>query len=600
MTKKHTYPIIIILVVVCLISYSRILGNDFINFDDNVYLTENNHVRSGLNLETVQWAFTAVVSSNWHPLTLLSHALDWSMFGDKAGGHHFVNLLLHIAGVLLLFLFLNKTTKSLWPSAFIAALFALHPLRVESVAWAAERKDVLSMAFGLATIYAYSFYAEKQQTSQYILCLVLFALGLMAKPMLVTLPFLLLLLDYWPLERWKKENSPLIVTNESKIISLKKKDRRLKSQPVKQTIPVSTKDQPTISRLFWEKTPFFLLAIISSAITVWAQNKGGALAPLDRLPFFERLMNAVVSYAAYLGKIFWPVDLAVFYPYRYNLSSGEFLLSAILIIAISIVVILYIRKLPFLFVGWFWYLGTLVPVIGLVQVGRQAMADRYTYLPSIGIGIMIVWGLMSLLPKEKLQKIILIPLAAITIILLAVITWRQCGYWKNSIELFRHALNVTENNYLAHDSLGVALDATGKHQEAILHYRSSIKINPDQANAYYNLASALKDQGNMEEAVKYLRETLRINSSYRNAHNKLGIILEKYFRNYDEAIYNYQQELEIQPDEAGVHYNLGIALAKKGMLKDAEQHFYRAISLNPDNNIAREALRITQEMIQKN
>ncbi len=594
--EKYTYLIIIILIIACAAAYGRILSNEFINFDDPVYIIENQHIKSGFSVETVKWAFTAVVSSNWHPLTLLSHTLDWSLFREHAGGHHLVNLLLHIFNVILLFLFLNKITKNLWPAAFAAALFALHPLRVESVAWAAERKDVLSMFFGLLTLYAYAFYVEKPRVSKYILCLILFMLALMSKPMLVTLPFVLLLLDYWPLERWKKETKATNEENRVKVVQVKKKGKQYKTQFIKQNISVPAKEQPTISQLLWEKVPFFILAIISSIVTVWAQQTGGALVSFQGLSFPERFMNAVVSYVLYLRKTFWPVDLAIFYPYQHALPLWQFLGSLLILLLISVVVILYIRKLPFLFVGWFWYLGTLIPVIGLVQVGAQSIADRYTYLPSIGIGIILAWGLISLLPKERLQRIILIPLAVIIIILLTALTWRQCGYWKNSITLFNHALNVTTDNYLAHDCLGVALDVTGKHQEAVSHYRDSIKINTNYANAHYNLAGSLKDQGIMEEAMQQYRETLYLNRYYKNAHNVLGLILEMYYKKIDEAIYHYRLELKIQPDNPGVHFNIGLALAKNNELKEAEEHLRISLKLQPDYREAHQALKLLMDI----
>ncbi len=287
MKKKYTYLIVIFLIVASCAAFGRIAGNDFINYDDNIYITENNHIKSGINSESIKWAFTAVVVSNWHPLTLLSHMLDWNLFGANASGHHLVSLLLHIGAVIFLFLFLNKTTNNIWPSAFAAAFFALHPLRVESVAWAAERKDVLSMFFGMASIYAYAFYAENSKLSKYFLCLILFALALMSKPMMVTLPFVLMLLDYWPLKRWQKALAA----------------------PVESRFKLAGK-------LIWEKIPFIFLTIVFSIVTFWAQNKGGAVVPMEYLPFLKRIANAIVSYVAYLEKIFWPVNLAVFYPYE--------------------------------------------------------------------------------------------------------------------------------------------------------------------------------------------------------------------------------------------------------------------------------------------
>lgn len=590
MDKKYKYLAVILLIVFSLIAFGRIMGNDFINFDDDQYITENNHIKSGINSESVKWAFTAVVCANWHPLTLLSHAIDWSMFKEHAGGHHFVSLLLHIGAVLLLFFFLNKTTKRLWPSAFVAALFALHPLRVESVAWAAERKDVLSMFFGLAAIYAYAYYAEKPQLSKYFLCLILFALSLMAKPMLVTLPFVLLLLDYWPLYRWQRALKPEIppVMNNKALMKEKSGKRKASAKP--ETLSIKQSNKEYIGPILWEKIPLIVLAVLSSILTVWAQNR--ALASLQKFPFPERIANAIVSYVAYLGKFFWPVDLAVFYPYSHSFPIWQVFAAAVVLLIISFIAFYLRKKAPFLLVGWLWYIGTLIPVIGLVQVGAQAMADRYTYLPSIGIGIMLTWSIVYLLPKGKVGKIVLWSSAMIVIIILTALTWQQCGYWKNGVTIFSRALQVTENNYLAHDSLGVALDADGKHQEAFYHYKSSIKIKSDYANAYYNLAMTFKDRGNIEEAENNFREVLRINPHFRDANNNLGIILEMYHKKYDEAIYHYRQELKIQPDNFGTHYNLGIALAQKGEREEAIKHFQMAVYLNPEYAAARQWLQM--------
>ncbi|MGV8058038.1 MAG: tetratricopeptide repeat protein [Smithellaceae bacterium] len=598
MNKKYAY-FITLLLIASLIAFGQILGNNFINFDDNEYIIENNHIKSGLNAATVKWAFTSVVSGNWHPLTLISHTLDWSLFKDHAGGHHFISLLLHIGSALFLFLFLNKTTQAFLPSAFVAALFALHPLRVESVAWAAERKDVLSMFFGLATLYAYALYVEKNKLSKYFLCLLLFALGLMAKPMLVTLPFVFVLLDYWPLGRWQKALATAKVQAATSDRLEKKKIKQRKAdyiQEKKISSPVINRS-PLVRSLLWEKVPFFVLGVVSSILTIWAQNK--SIISLQKLPFAERVNNAIVSYVAYLGKFFWPVDLAVFYPYSHSFPIWQVSGAAAILLIISFAVFYFRRRAPFFLVGWLWYLGTLVPVIGLVQVGRQAIADRYTYLPSIGIGIMLTWGIVYFLPQEKLRKVILLPAAGIVLSVLTILTWQQCGYWKNSITLFSHALQATKDNYLAHDSLGVALDAEGKHQEAMEQYKSAIKINPDYANAYYNLASAFKDQKNIVEAEKNFRETIRINPGDSDAHNNLGIILEQHYKKYDDAIYHYRQALKKQPDNFGVHYNMGLTLVQKGSLEEAIKHFRTAVYLKPDYEPARQMLRLTIEEMQK-
>ncbi len=584
MDKKYKYFIVIFLIVFSFIAFGRILGNDFVNFDDNVYITENNHIKAGLNSATINWAFSAVVSSNWHPLTLLSHVLDWSLFGANASGHHLVNLLLHIGSVLFLFFFLEKTTKSLWPSAFVAALFALHPLRVESVAWAAERKDVLSMFFGMATLYVYALYVEEQKLVRYFLCLILFALGLMAKPMLVTLPFVLMLLDYWPLGRWPKALAPVKVPAAVSGRSEKKKTKQRRADSAKEkkiSTPLTSRSS-TIRSLLWEKAPFIFLTIVSSIVTIWAQSKGGALVSVQKLPFAERVVNAIVSYVSYLGKIFWPVDLAVFYPYEDPFLQLPVAGALLILIAITIIVIYTIKKLPFLFVGWFWYLGTLIPVIGLVQVGAQAMADRYTYLPSIGIGIMLIWGIVYLLPKEKLRKIILIPAAVIVLAVLTFLTWQQSGYWKNSVSLFNHALEATKNNYMAHTNLGIALAEEGKNNQAIAHYLAAIDINPHHANSHSNLGVALAAEGKNEEAIEHYLTAIKINQDHYSAHSNLGVALAAEGKN-EEAIEHYLTAIKINQDYDDAHYNLANLLTKQGKIEEAIGHYRETIKINPYN-----------------
>lgn len=598
MNKKYKYFIVIFLIVFSLIAFGRILGNDFINFDDNKYITENNHIKDGINAKSIKWAFTTSYFSYWHPLTWLSIMLNWSLFGANASGHHLVSLLWHIGSAILLFLFLSKTTGSLWPSAFVAALFALHPLRVESVAWATECKDVLSMFFGMATLYAYAYYAEKPQISKYFLCLLLFALALMSKPMLVTLPFIMLLLDYWPLGRWQKALNPVNIPVPVNVKSVKKKKRHKHAVPTEKKLSMHVKKRTyLIGNLLWEKVPFFFLALVLSIGLIGQQQSVGGIASLQQIPFSDRIMNTIVSYVAYLGKTFWPVDLAVFYPYKHSFPIGQVLGASLLLLGISIIVVYLARRTPFLTVGWFWYLGVLFPVNGLINVHptAPAMADRFTYLPSIGIAIMLTWGVIYLLPKEKLRKIIIIP-AMMILAALTFLTWQQCSYWKNSISLFNHTLRSTKNNYLAHTNLGVALDAEGKNDQALAHYLSALKINPLYDKAHYNLAMAFKEQGNIEASFKHFQETLLSNPNFPDAHNNIGIILEKYFKKYDEAIYHYEQELKIVPNNPGTHFNLGIALAIKGNLKEAAEHFRRAIDLKPDYEDARRALKLALEM----
>ena len=486
-----------------------------------------------------------------------------------------------------MFFFLEKTTKSLWPSAFVAVLFALHPLRVESVAWAAERKDVLSMFFGMAALYVYAGYVEERKLSGYFLCLILFALGLMAKPMLVTLPFVLMLLDYWPLGRWPKTLAAVAVPATASAKSGKKKIKQRRADSAKEqkiSTPL-TSSSSIIRSLLWEKAPFIFLTIVSGIMTIWAQSKGGALISVQKLPFSERVVNAIVSYVSYLGKIFWPVDLAVFYPYEQSLPSWQVFGAVFILLGISIAVIYTVKKAPFLFVGWFWYLGTLVPVIGLVQVGNQAMADRYTYLPSIGIAIMLVWGILYLLPREKLRKIILIPAAIIILAALTFLTWRQSGYWKNSIELFNHALQVTKANYLAHNNLGVALAEEGKNDQAVTHYLAAIDINPHHADSHSNLGVALAAEGKNEEAIAQYLAAIKINQDHYSAHSNLGVALAAQGKK-EEAIAHYLEAIKINPDYADAHYNLANLLLKQGQIDQAISHYLEAVKINPDHDNA--------------
>ncbi len=527
MNKKYFYPVLVLLVLTIFIAFGRVTGNDFINFDDNRYITENHNVRAGLNCQSISWAFTAIVVSNWHPLTLLSHMLDWSLFGGNAGAHHLVSLLLHIGSVILLFLFLYKTTHQLWPSAFAAAFFALHPLRVESVAWAAERKDVLSMFFAMAALYTYAFYAETRKISKYLLCLILFALALMSKPMMVTLPFVLLLLDYWPLKR-------LDVFSTVHDNMLRK-----------------------TGKLLSEKIPFFILTAVAVFIAYRTHDAEGAASPFGFAPISTRCANALISYYVYLEKTFWPTNLAVYYPYDLNFAWGKIALPVIIIFLITTCVFYHLKKLPFLFVGWCWYLGTLIPVIGLIQVGSQAMADRYTYLPSAGISIMLAWLLPIFFQDTGFRKKILLPAAIIPLVLLSCFTWRQCGYWKNSITLFRHALQVTENNYIAHNHLASALLKENRFDQALYHYGEAVRIHPLYAHAYLNRGMAHYLFGSKQNALNDFREAIRYipqTMEFAAAYNNLGATYTD-LGQYPSAIISYNQAIHLKPDYADAYNN---------------------------------------------
>jgi tetratricopeptide (TPR) repeat protein len=511
MNKRYTYLIIVLLVIACLAAYGRILGNDFVNYDDNRLITENNYVQTGFDAKSVKWALTNASLEYWHPLTWLSIMLEWRLFGTNASFYHLVSLLLHIGAVLFLFLFLNKATKRLWPSAFVAALFALHPLRVESVAWASEHKDVLSMFFGMATLYAYAQYVEKSRISKYIICLILFTLSIMSKPTLVTLPCVLLLLDYWPFERWPKPFTPV---NVSAIEG-------------KMAAPAKSRSQ-VIAHLLWEKAPFFLLSMLLGIMLIGQLRTDNYMIPLQRLSFSDRIMNTIVSYVAYLDKILRPADLACFYPYSF-LQLWQVIGAAFVLLAISVAVVYLVKKTPFLAVGWFWYLGALFPVSGLLQAGAQAMADRYTYFPFIGIAIMAAWGILFLIQREDTRKKILFPAAIAALSIMAVFTWQQCGYWKNSIVLFNHALQVTKDNVRAHNNFALALFAEGKIKEAIDHYNKAIRLKPDNLEAYNNRGIAYTTLGQ-----------------------------------YQMAIEDYNKAIRMKPDDADSYFNRGFVYFKQG------------------------------------
>ena len=464
--NRQSRVIYLVLIVITFALFSRVLSSDFINFDDGTYITENPMVQNGLTSTSVVWAFTSGYASNWHPLTWISHMVDCQLYGLNPQGHHLTSLLFHIFNVLLLFLVLRNITGAVWRSAVVAALFAWHPLHVESVAWVAERKDVLSTFFWLLTMLAYARYAEESKVQSpkskvyYGLALVCFALGLMAKPMLVTLPFLLLLLDFWPLRRIydpdaKACGAGLRFTIYEPTDLQTASSFKAPSGPL--ASPTSHKSQITYRKLILEKVPFLLLAIASSVVTFLVQKTGGAVASLEALSFGQRIANALVSYIRYLGKMVWPRDLAVFYPIHHAWAAWQWAGAGLLIVAISVLAIAMIRQRPYFSVGWFWYLGTLVPVIGLIQVGGQSMADRYTYMPLVGIFIIFSWGMADLLGRGQLRRMNL-AWAVIVPVLVAclMVTRSQTSYWKDSITLFRHAIAVTTDNTLAHVDLGRA------------------------------------------------------------------------------------------------------------------------------------------------
>lgn len=483
-----------------LLLYAPARTNDFVNYDDPDYVTSNSHVHAGLTPAGIKWAFTTGHASNWHPLTWLSHMMDCQFYKLNPAGHHSTNILFHSTNVILLFQLLRMMTGRIWPAAFVAALFGWHPLHVESVAWISERKDVLSTFFWLLTLMAYSRYVKESGREDgrnklfYGLALLFFALGLLSKPMVVTLPCVLLLLDFWPFQRlnlnFKIENKPWILL---------------------------------------EKIPFLILSVASCVATYFVQDKGGAVAQIAVLPLGDRIANAFVSYLRYVGKMFLPNDLSVLYPHPGKWPVG-ILISGILFVVIgSVLAAWFGRERRYLAVGWFWFLGTLVPVIGLVQVGIQSMADRYSYIPHIGLFIMVAWGVADLSSKWKDRTALLTMAGGITLISCLLLTWNQEKHWKNSLTLFGNAVRVTKDNYLAFNNLGYFLDHDGKVDEAMTNYQRSLEINPN----------------------------------YDEARNNLGLIMAKKGR-YEDAIMHYQMALRVNPNRVEVLNNLGNALSEKG------------------------------------
>jgi Flp pilus assembly protein TadD len=490
--------------------------------------------------------------------------LDFELYGLNPKGHLVTNVLLHIVNTILLLLLLKRMTGSLWRSGFVAALFALHPLHVESVAWVAERKDVLSTLFWMLTMWAYVRYVECRGTKRYLLILLSVALGLMAKPMLVTLPFVLLLLDFWPLARFRLDKSAEEKEARTGLVSRFKEKKAL------------------FFRLVWEKAPLFALAGASSVATFLAQRVGGAVVAWDKFPLNIRVTNALASYVKYMVKMIWPTDLAFFYPHPgANLLTWQIVGAGVLLLCITVLIVRAALQRPYLIMGWLWYLGTLVPVIGLVQVGGQAMADRYTYVPLIGLFIIIAWGIPELVGKWKHKRVFLAISSTAVLIGLMVCTWLQVGTWRNSVALFEHALSVSPQNHVAHNNLGLELAKEGKTKEAVYHYSEAVRIRPTYDGAHNNLGHILQRQGRLAEADVHLREALRLNPKSAAAHNNLGIVLERQGR-LEEAISHYNEALRLKPDHVKAYNNLGIALARQGRLEEAILRFSEALRINPN------------------
>ena len=625
-TRKQLSAVICLaLALVTAALYWPMLHHDFICLDDDSYLVSNPQVNKGLTWAGVVWAFQSGYAANWHPLTWISHMLDCELFGLNPGGHHLTNLLFHVANTLLLFLWLKQITGALWRSAMVAALFAWHPLHVESVAWASERKDVLSAFFWMLTLIAYTRYAQRVTSGKwqvtgtdstpppairhpplfYWLALFFFACGLMSKPMAVTLPFVLLLVDFWPLKRFSRF-----------------------------TFHVSHSEQPSTEstvRLICEKLPFFALTLAESVVTFRVQKSAGAVWSAGAVPFHSHLENALLSYVRYLSKSFWPVDLAVLYPYHMHCPAGLVIVAALLLALWSGLFLWRARQNPYLPVGWFWFLGTLVPAIGIVQVGSQSIADRYMYLPSIGLFILVVWSVDDFLNWRPHWRRIATVAGAAALAGCLVSTRMQLGYWQNNLKLLNHTLAVTTDNYSIDNAMGLALEQAGRKDDAIIWYGRAIQIAsnyppaqynlgmallkrnwpapaaehlaiaarlaPDEPGAHYALGQALLATGRRNDAMAQFTETLRLDPGYADAHNKLAMIFVNEGKTND-AIAHFSEAVRLRPKDSQMRFNLGLALLDSHRPAEAAVQFSEELRLAPDETKAH--FRLAQALQQQN
>jgi protein O-mannosyl-transferase len=554
--------ICLFLTATSLMLFYQTIDFDFVNYDDPDYITNNRQVQGGITFQNVIWAFTTTHAANWHPLTWLSHMLDVEIYGMHPGGHHATNLLFHIANSLLLFFIFKKMTGAIWPSAFIAAVFALHPLHVESVAWISERKDLLSAFFFLLTLRSYISYVGRQTLARYFWVVLFFALGLMSKPMLVTLPFVLLLMDLWPFHRYGYQ---------------------LTAQQA------GLKPGQSLFRLVGEKIPLFFLAALSSAITFYAQQHGGAVRSLETIPFSSRIANTLVAYVGYMAKMIFPAHLAFLYPHPVMIPGWKVGGAIFILALITLITVYTIKNRPYFFVGWFWFLGTLVPVIGLVQVGNQAMADRYTYIPLIGLFVVIAWGVSDLSAKWRYQKTLLAGIAGLVIVLFMGVTWRQAGFWKDSVTLFERAIKVTSDNFIAHYNLANVLAKQGHMDEAVGHYQQTISIKPNFADAYINLGNVYQMQGRSSDAMDQYLQALKLKPDNPGVHYNLGLIYTKQ-DDMDSAVMHFQKAIRLKPDYEDAYFKLGVALFQKNDVDGAMNNFEAVLRINPDNAAARKNL----------
>ncbi len=559
--RRAEIYICVLLIAVVVAVYWPVQGYEFLNYDDDVYVTDNYRVLSGFSWDGLGWAFSTFHGANWHPLTWLSLMFDAQLFGLNAGGYHWTNVLIHALSTVVLFLVLYRMTGALWRSWIVAALFGLHPLHVESVAWVAERKDVLSGFFWMVTLWMYAVYAERVGWWRYLLVVLFFVLGLLSKPMVVTLPFVLLLLDYWPLGRYERSSWWVLIR---------------------------------------EKLPLIVLSAASSVITVLAQGKGQAISSLDALPFMRRLANALVSYVVYLRKLFVPVDLAVFYPYPQKFPLYEVLGAFLFLGVITYLAWRFRREAPYAVTGWLWYLGTLVPVIGLVQVGSQALADRYTYLPLIGIFLLLAWGVHSGITVLRIPKIFNYPAGALLLSVMIIFTSNYLPCWENGITLSRRTLQTIGDNSGTYNNLGNALARKGYLDEAVIHYQAALRLKPDYPDAMMNLGNVLLQKAKYSEAIEKYEDVLNIVPGYIKARFNLAIACAA-AGDEESAERHYLEIIRNNPSIAPAYNNLGIIYARKDRFEEAARLFRMALMLNDRYEEARSNLDVVLRQInQKN
>jgi tetratricopeptide (TPR) repeat protein len=521
-SPKKQIIIYIFLALVTLAVYWQVNQYDFVIVDDPMYIIENHHIQSGFTWEGITWAFGIRNAAFWHPLTWMTFMLDYQLYGLNASGYHVTNIILHMLTTLLLFWLFHRMTKALWPSAFVAAFFALHPLHVESVAWVTERKDVLCAFFWMLTLCLYVYYTEKPHIKRYLFVLFSFVCALLSKSMAITLPAVMILLDYWPLSRFRRK----IESGNGNLFLWQLKEKLL----------------------------FFLLSVVFSVITFNAQK--GLSIDYPTFTMNSRIANALVSFVVYLEKLLWPHDMTFFYPFINQYPVWQIVTAVIIMVFISIIIIVMAVKSPPLFVGWIWYMVTIAPVIGIIQVSSQAMADRYIYLPSIGISIMLAWGAPLLFHNDKLRKKILFPAAIALLAALTLITWKQCGNWKNSFELLNHALQIRNDVYIVHDCLGLALSSEGKNKEAIDHFNQALRLKPDYAYAYGNRGSVYVKSGQYQEALHDLNDAIRLKPDHVPAYYNRAMAYSQTGR-YDLAIKDYSESIRLKPDYADAYNNRG-------------------------------------------